>query len=209
MPAHITGGSSFLRDLSAFDADELLRTAGQSLDAVQKLAALIEENHPMHVWCGFGMQRHRYGGFAVRLIDALSMLTGNIGCRGGGVNYAHQGMLLFSDAIMQRRSDTRFIDINQFADSLAALHDPPVRFLWIACRNPLGQDVSLQKLLSTWTQLDFVVTADKFLTQGAALSDLFLPVTTEFEELDAYAGYFHHWVGLNTPRHPAARRGEE
>ena len=206
MPAHIAGGATFLRDLAALDAGELLRTAGQSLDAVQKLAALIEENHPMHVWCGFGMQRHRHGGFAVRLIDALSMLTGNIGCRGGGVNYAHQGMLPFSDAIMQRRSDTRFIDINRFADSLAALHDPPVRFLWVACRNPLGQDVSLQKLLSTWTQLDFVVTADKFLTQSAALSDLFLPVTTEFEELDAYTGYFHHWVGLNTPAIPP--RGE-
>ncbi|WP_302949889.1 molybdopterin-dependent oxidoreductase [uncultured Selenomonas sp.] len=198
-PAHIADGTLFLRDLAALDPTELLRISGQSLDVVTKLAELIEEHHPLHIWCGFGLQRHRHGGFTIRLIDALSMFTGNIGCRGGGVNYAHLNMLPFSDAMVQRRSDTRFIDINQFAESLAALQDPPIRFLWIACRNPLGRDVSLQKLLSAWTQLDFVVTADKFLTQSAALADVFLPVTTEFEELDAYTGYFHHWVGLNTP----------
>jgi anaerobic selenocysteine-containing dehydrogenase len=179
-----------------------LAAVDQPLATVEFLAGLIADSQPMHIWCGFGLQRHIHGGLTIRLIDALSMLTCNIGLPGGGVNFADTGMWDFPQPIIGRRPDTRFININNFAHELQQLSDPPVKFLWVACRDPLRQDMALRDLRAAWQDLELVVTADKFMTKTAQMSDIFLPVTTEFESLDVFGGYFRHFLGINEPAIP-------
>ena len=205
-PDKTTGARELITDICQIPAAPLLDATGQSEEAIAFLAGLLAQDHPTHIWCGFGLQRHIHGGLTLRLIDALSMLTGNIGVPGGGVNFADKGMDIFPYHIMQKRPDTRFININNFAQSLKGLTVPPVKFLWIACRDLLRQDASLTELDELWPQLELVVVADKFLTHSAQMADIVLPVTTEFEELDVLGGYFRHWVGLNEPAIPP--RGE-
>ena len=96
--------------------------------------------------------------------------------------------------------------INNFAHELQQLSDPPVKFLWVACRDPLRQDMALRDLRAAWQDLELVVTADKFMTKTAQMSDIFLPVTTEFESLDVFGVYFRHFLGINEPAIPP--RGE-
>ena len=187
----------FLAGLEKIDQAKLLATVDQTEEAIDFLADLIAAHHPMHIWAGFGLQRHLQGGLAIRLIDALSMLTGNIGIAGGGVNFADRDAFHLPRPIKQHRDDTRFVNINQFSHTLQTLKDPPVRLLWIACRNLLSQDVGLQELHALWPNLELIVTADKFLTPTAQMSDIVLPVTTEFEDLDVYTGYFQQWLGIN------------
>ena len=193
----ITGLAEFLEGLSKIDQSKLLAAVDQSEEAIDFLTGLIAAHHPMHIWAGFGLQRHLQGGLAIRLIDALSMLTGNIGIAGGGVNFADRDAFQLPRFIEQRRNDTRFVNINQFSHTLQTLTDPPVRLLWIACRDLLTQDVGLQELHALWPNLELIVTADKFLTTTAQMSDIVLPVTTEFEDLDIYTGYFQQWLGIN------------
>lgn len=197
--AKTVGDEKLLRDIRHIDGQKLLSVTGQRQDTIDFLAGLIAQNSPMHIWCGFGLQRHIQGGLTIRLIDALAWFTGNIGLPGGGINFADTGMRIFPNAIMQRRPDTRFVNINNFANSLRGLEEPPVKFLWIACRDLLRQDVGLEELQQLWQELELVVVADKFLTHTAKMADLVLPVTTEFEELNVYGGYFRHFVGLNEP----------
>jgi len=116
------------------------------------------------------------------------------------------GMDIFPYHIMQKRSDTRFININNFAQGLHNLNAPPVKLLWIACRNPLRQDAGLTELKELWPQLELVVAADKIMTHSTQMADIVLPVTTEFEELDVYGGYFRHRISINEPAIPP--RGE-
>lgn len=205
-PDKTTGAKELIADICKIPTAPLLDAVGQSEEAIDFLAGLLAQEHPTHIWCGFGLQRHIHGGLNLRLIDALSMLTGNIGVTGGGVNYADNGMDIFPHNIIQKRPDTRFININNFAQSLKGLALPPIKFLWIACRDLLRQDANLVELEELWPQLELVVVADKFLTHSAKMADIVLPVTTEFEELDVIGGYFRHWVGLNEPAIPP--RGE-
>lgn len=200
LPTHsdkIAGLKEFRAGLSRIDRSKLLAATDQSPENIDLLTDLIAQHHPMHIWAGFGLQRHLQGGLAIRLIDALAMLTGNIGISGGGVNFADRAAFHLPLPIKQLRNDTRFININQFASTLQTMQAPPVRLLWVACRDLLSQDVGLQELHNLWPNLELVVTADKFLTKTAQMSDIVLPVTTEFEDLDIYTGYFQQWLGIN------------
>lgn len=205
-PDQTTGAAELIAAALQMPAAPLLKAVGQTAETIAFLAALLAENKPTHIWCGFGLQRHIQSGLTIRLIDALAMLTGNIGIPGGSVNFADKGMDIFPYKIAGQRKDTRFVNINNFAYSLKNLTDPPAKFLWVACRNPLRQDVGLLELQELWPQLEFVVVADKFLTHTAQQADIVLPVTTEFEELDVYGSYFRHWLGINEPAIPP--RGE-
>ena len=203
----VTGADELLTAVQKVPADRLRKAAGMSDKAVSFLADLLAQNHPTHIWCGYGLQRHVQSGLAIRLIDALAFLTGNIGLPGGGVNFADMGL---TDTIpfhlMQERPDTRFISINNFAESLRKMQTPPIKFLWLAGRNLLRQDVGLNELNKLWSQLEFVVVADKFMTHSAQMADILLPVTTEFEELDIVGSYFTQRMGINEPAIPP--RGE-
>ena len=203
----VTGADELLAAVKKSPADRLLNAAGMSAKAVTFLADLLAQNHPAHIWCGYGLQRHVQSGLTIRLIDALAMLTGNIGVPGGGVNFADTGLVdTLPFKFMLERPDTRFVDINNFAHSLKTLHNPPIKFLWIAGRNLLRQDAGLTELHKLWSQLECVVVADKFMTHSAQMADIFLPVTTEFESLDIIGSYFIHRLGINEPAIPP--RGE-
>ena len=202
----ISGQQELLTAVRKVNSAKLCHAIDQPPAAVEFLAGLIAAASPMHIWCGFGLQRHIHGGLTIRLIDALSMLTGNIGIPGGGVNFADMGMAKFPHVLRGHHPGTRFININSFAHELHSLTDPPVKMLWTACRDPLRQDMALNDLQKAWQDLELVVTADKFLTKTAQMSDIVLPVTTEFESLDVFGGYFRHHLGINEPAIPP--RGE-
>ncbi|WP_151191826.1 molybdopterin-dependent oxidoreductase, partial [Desulfotomaculum copahuensis] len=95
-----------------------------------------------------------------------------------------------------RRGD-RLISINDFWSGIMSAKDPPVRMLWLSCRNPLVQDARPSLAREAMEKLDLVVVADLFLTATARAADLVLPVTTFFEECDLVMSYWHYWVSLN------------
>ena len=199
---HTSGWQQYLDYLNALDLDELVSYCGQSLATIQELASLIGKGSPVFNWIGFGMQRHVNGGQNIRAINALAALTGNIGRAGGGVHYAQQDTWSFNFDILCRSNsfpekENRLVDINNFASVLSSFTDPPVKMLWVSCRNPLTQDPQSQLMLELINKLELVVTVDQFLTPTAQKSNLVLPTTTHFEELDVVSSYWHHWIGIN------------
>lgn len=192
-----TGWPEFDRQLAGECIDELANRCGQDRQVLEELAAWIGNSKPVFIWVGFGMQRHVNGGNNIRQVNALAALTGNIGLPGGGVHYAHPLTGLFQYRFLQDQPENRYLNINEFAFELARTGDPPVKFLWVSCRNLLTQDVCSTLLQEQLKRLEMIITVEQFLTPTAQYSDIVLPAATQFEEVDLVPSYWHYWIALN------------
>lgn len=177
---------------------------GLPKDVIETLAREYATAKPANIWIGYGMQRHTNGGQNVRAIDALAAITGNIGKTGGGAQYAQLETWGFNyHAMIQGKpegsggSGDRAININNFGAEVLAANDPPIKMLWIACRNPMSQDPETSVVKKAFEAMDFVVTADQFFTPSVQMSDIVLPVTTLFESPGVNVSYWHYWLCLN------------
>jgi anaerobic selenocysteine-containing dehydrogenase len=190
---------------------------------IREVAEEFATADPATIWIGYGMQRHTNGGAAVRSIDALAAMTGNIGKEGGGARYGHlqtwgfnyhamiqkqpegskgftgaaaKGEFDFTSGSAQSYSD-RTVNINKTAQAILDTKDPAIRMLWVSCKNPFAQDFDRPKLEKAFDTLEMVVTVDQFFNETVANSDIVLPVTTLFEEWTVNVSYWHYWLGLN------------
>lgn len=201
---HTHGWQVFKNYLTNYDLEEAAAICGQKIEHMEMLAEMIGSTKPVFIWTGFGLQRHINGGQNIRSINALGAMTGNLGLPGGGVHFTQQATWNFNFHILnsperdkQEPQAIRRIDINNFSTELKNLDNPPVKLLWISCRNLLTQDVRKKELIEVLKDLELIVTVDQFLTPTAQYSDIVLPATTQFEELDVVPSYWHHWIGLN------------
>jgi len=211
---YVYGWPAFLEYLKNQVSPKWAETVtGLPYQAVTELAELYGRERPAAIWMGMGLQRHVNGGQNVRAINALAALTGNLGKPGAGIYYAStENWDLFSGHAAKwpqpegNSGANRLVNINDFGRGLLKTGDPPVKMLWLAGRNPVVQDPGSRYLAEAFERLELVVLADQFLTRSARYADLFLPVTTQFEEWDVVASYWHKWIGVNQPA--IAPRGE-
>lgn len=196
---HTEGWQEYLTYLETADMTFLTEQSGQTEQVIDWLAEKIGAVKPVFFWAGFGLQRHVNGGQNLRAINALGAIAGCLGVSGGGVHYAQQLTWGFNFRFLESPAGNRQISINRFAEELATLQDPPVKLLWVACRNLITQDANRALLLKQLGNIDFIVTVEHFLTPTAKCSDIVLPATTHFEELDIVPSYWHHWIALNEP----------
>jgi anaerobic selenocysteine-containing dehydrogenase len=198
---------------------------GLSADVIRQLAEEFTAVNPATVWIGYGMQRHVNGGANVRAIDAFVAMTGNIGIEGGGARYGHLHTWGFNyNAMLQKppvgsigmpgaagttsefgsagevaHYSDRSLNINQTAKGILEANEPPVRMLWVACKNPFAQDFDRSKMEKAFEKLEMVVCADQFFNETVQHADIVLPVTTAFEEWNIDASYWHYWLSINQP----------
>ena len=191
--------------------------------AIARVAEEFATAEPATIWIGYGLQRHVNGGATVRSVDALVAMTGNIHKEGGGARYGHlhtwgfnynaliqkqpEGSVGFQgeagpkgefDFVKQKTSYTdRTVNINQTARMILETDNPPIRMLWVACKNPFSQDFDLNMMKKAFAELEMVVVVDKFFNQTVEQADIVLPATTQFEEWTVNVSYWHYWLGLN------------
>jgi anaerobic selenocysteine-containing dehydrogenase len=191
---------------------------------IARAAEEFASNKPATIWIGYGLQRHVNGGATVRALDTLVAMTGNVGKVGGGARYGHLQTWGFNyHAMIQQPPkgakgylgpaakgefdftkkeggpsySNRTLNINKTARELLEATDPPVRVLWVSCKNPLSQDFDRNKLVEGFKKMEMVVAVDQFFNQTVELADIVLPVTTLFEEWTVNVGYWHYWISLN------------
>lgn len=216
--------ASYLRGRISVEAAAKL--TGVPAEQIMRVAEEFATAKPAAIWIGYGMQRHTNGGAAVRALDALAAMTGNVGKAGGGARYGHlqtwgfnyhallqkppagakgfvgqggpKGEFDFSgDAAKKVEYTDRTLNINKTAEEILNANDPPIRALWVSCKNPLSQDFDRPKLVKAFQKPELVVTVDQFFNQTVELSDIVLPVTTLFEEWTVNASYWHYWLSVN------------
>jgi anaerobic selenocysteine-containing dehydrogenase len=194
-----THGFEDLRELaSSVSMEEIEKATDVSRETMYELACAYS-NGPTSTFLGLGMQRYQNGGNTIRLIDALSAISGNVGIPGGGSNYGNLavGESFNKDVLTlpNRRKEVRqFTRMNQ-AEEILKASDIPVKVLFITRSNPLTQVPDTNVVKKAFQSVPAVVVVDQYLTDSAEIADYFLPCTTVFEEEDVYyASMYHHYI---------------
>ncbi|MCP5004038.1 MAG: molybdopterin-dependent oxidoreductase, partial [Planctomycetes bacterium] len=166
----------------------------------EDIRALAEDMYrlrPNFIHLGFGLQKHTYGGEAVRTIALLPPLVG-----GFRVHYSNT----------DRELDLGFLQGKQFACKEAGAHKKTynmaqlgkvlgtneVKSLFIFNTNPVV-NLPNQRLVKKGLEREdlFVVVHDLFLNDTCSYADIVLPATSFLESFDVHVCYYHNYMSVN------------
>ena len=203
--AHADGVDDYLEACRPFPLARAAEQCGVEADTISAFVDLLAERRPAYWRTGWGMERNRNGGSAVRAVFALPVLTGAFGRLGSGVHLhtAHDlpwrsGALV--DAVLgpvgapgsvARDRPRRHVNQNLLGQLLVAPGaEPPVAVLVVQGANPAVMNPAQAKVLAGLARDDlFTVVHDQVLTDTARYADVVLPATTHFETPDVIVPY--------------------
>ncbi|NUO47498.1 MAG: molybdopterin-dependent oxidoreductase [Polyangiaceae bacterium] len=169
-------------------------TFAEAEDIARRLA-----NGPTAILVGWGMGRRKNGGGIVRALDALGLISGNVGIRGGGVSFYFRRRGAFDVGFVGNKPPPRTICEPLFGSEILAAKDPPVRAVWITAGNPVAMLPDSETNARALETRELVVVVDAFLTDTAQRATVVLPTTTLLEADDLLGAYGHHWLGVAQP----------
>ena len=191
------GFEDFQRILDCFCIDELAGRCDVPLAQIDQMADILMAHHPTATLLGWGLHRWEHAHYAIRSIDALAAITGNIGVPGGGVSqgfeeygpYDPEG---WGDEKSPRQRKLLMAAIGQ---EIMQAEDPPVKMIFVTAANPVCMAPNSNKVARAFDQTEFVVVVGHFLDDTSDYADIFLPSTTFVEEKDVMASFGHNYVG--------------
>ncbi|MCH2127778.1 MAG: molybdopterin-dependent oxidoreductase [Pirellulaceae bacterium] len=169
---------------------------------VEDIELLAELYHrgPSSIQVGWGMQRRTWGSSTIRVLDALAAISGNLGIPGGGVCFSSKWLGNFNMSFLKGMAAApRTIPEPLLGPSILEAKDPPIRFVWVTCANPvtmLPESLTVARALES---RELTVVVDAFLTDTARCADVVLPTTTMLEDDDILGSYGHHWIAESRP----------
>ena len=202
--AHATGVDEYLAASRAWSLDRAAEVCGLDPAEIAALVDLVGSRRPAFWRPGWGLERNRNGGSAVRAVLALPVLSGAFGCLGSGVHLSTGHDLNWDDDGLRRavlgpaaadpsrpRPARRHVNQNQLGQLLTEPGDrAPVRVLFIQGANPAVMNPAQAKVLDGLAREDlFTVVHDQVMTDTACLADVVLPATTHFEVDDVSIPY--------------------
>ncbi|MCT8977729.1 molybdopterin-dependent oxidoreductase [Clostridium sp. CX1] len=181
---NVIGFEEYKAYLDTLDINYLCKECGVDISTVKELTYLYAKEKYSSIHLGYGLQRYKNGGNAVRAIDALAAITGSIGKKGGGVNYSNKVYpdVLNLDPYNSRKHalNEREFDLNHFPD----FTKENLKAIFISKANPLNQWPNLNEFTKAFKSVEFKVCIDMFLTDTAKHCDLVIPCTNTLESED-------------------------
>ena len=204
LAAHADGCDVLVRRAAEWP---LARAAAECDVAAGDIAALVEAYaaaSPAVVRCGWGVERNRNGGQAVRAILALPAVAGKFGVRGGGYTMSLSRTFPIDAAALARpdlaRGRVRQINMVQLGRMLTEPQQPPIRALFVYNANPVAMTPDQNRVLAGLQRDDlFTVVHEQVLTDTARFADLLLPATTVFEQTELFKSYGHYVLQYSEP----------
>ena len=199
--AHTRAPQKFLNLINAQPINHLLSVCDVSRTDLEQIYAGYALKEPVATLNGSGVQRYRYGGENVRFINALALLSGNIGRAGGGSYFqlhAYRNLnlkWLRTHEKLPRRS----FQFPVIGRKILEAENPPVEMLWINGSNVINQAPDSQLTIKAFASVDFKVVVDAFMTDTAQHADLVLPSTLIMEQEDIIGSYLHEQVHYVCP----------
>ncbi len=196
---HVQGFDGYRRLVRSVSLADVTAATGLELAAVEELAELYAGTRPLATLIGLGPSWWPYAGQAVRLIDALAAISGNLGVPGGGAQTDTSAGYAGTDFSVLREAGARQgrkVLLPRLGQAMLEA-DPPLRVGWIAGANPAATCPDTARVSQALASLDFLVVVDQFITASAEQADLFLPCTTYLEQEDVVVAYGHHHIGVN------------
>ena len=191
-----TNWSTLLAILQSYPMEQLAALCEVTFLDIQRLYSWYAEDGPTATIVGAGLQRHAFGGENVRFINALALLSGNIGRSGAGSYFhLHSMRNLNLDWTKDPGGKPRrsFLMPTIGRNILEAKY-PPVRMIWVNASNVINQAPDIRETIRAFEAIEFKVVVDAFMTDTAERADLFLPCSLMFEEEDIGVSYLHDFV---------------
>lgn len=192
---YVLGFQEYKDHLENFDLDYLSYECGIEIEDIEKLTKYYCEKNSS-IYLGYGMQKYNNGGNTIRAIDALGALTGQIGVKGGGVNYANKVLSRildldpFKSEEFGENREFYVSNINEFMEEPKKYSlnredsNAPIKIMVIANSNLMNQLPNLNRLNNSIDKVEFKVCFDMFMTDTASKCDLFIPCTNTLESED-------------------------
>ena len=201
---YVKGFCEYKKAAEKFGPEKVEEITGVSRKDLHNIADLIGKIKPMTLMAGFGIQRYRNSGQTIRTLISLPVLTGNIGCKGGGWAYANLQSHIFDEVndplaiyyLEYENGIPNSIPVSQLGRGILESSHPPVKMIWVERGNPVAQNPDTGSVIKAFRSLDFRVVVDQFLTDTAKEADIVLPAKTMFEQSDVINAYWHHYIQL-------------
>ena len=188
---HVLGFNRFKAYASSFTLEKAERITGINAKTIENMALQYAKAEKASIYIGYGLQRYHNGGNTVRCIDALGAITGKIGKKGCGVNYAARSISPYLYDVDKKSlvfaKNRRLLTLGNLGEFLETVHDPPVKAIFVGCGNPLTQSPDLKKTVQNFSRVEFKVVFDHFMTDTARQADIVLPAASVFEQDDFFA----------------------
>jgi anaerobic selenocysteine-containing dehydrogenase len=143
----------------------------------------------------WGLQRYIYGGENVRFINALAMISGNIGISGGGAYYnisSGRNLGSWEHLVVDQAPERREFLVQDLGAELRKA-DPKVEFIWVDGHNIVNQVPDCLSVAEQFRK-PFVVCVDGFMNDTALTADVILPPAFMLEREDVLGSMLHNYV---------------
>jgi len=161
--------------------------------------------NPVATLISAGLQRYRYGGENVRFINALAMLSGNIGRSGGGSYFQLHAYRNLNLQWMREgeKLPRRSFQFPLIGREIMAADNPSIEMIWVNGSNVINQAPDSRQIIKAFAGVDFKVVVDAFMNDTARHADLVLPAALIMEQEDIIGSYLHEHVQRVCPVLPA------
>ena len=168
---------------------------------IREFARLYADSKPSFIYVGSGCQHHTNGGMTLRTLSCLPALVGTWGRPGGGIFFPTSTIFPVDWDYLEgedlRPNPPASFNMNSLGEILTN-GNPRISSLYVFNANPTAVLFNQNKLLSGLLREDlFTVVHELFFTDTAYYADMVLPSTTQFEQVDLHASYYHLSLQLN------------
>ncbi|MEQ6376385.1 molybdopterin-dependent oxidoreductase [Bacillaceae bacterium S4-13-56] len=178
-----------------FSWNSIIEETNVSRETIYELAKIFV-NGPTTMFLGLGMQRYKNGGSTIHAINALGAISGNIGVRGGGVNFGNlavgQSFDINNLVGKHVKKEARYFKRMTWNREVIESNNPKIQTIFINRHNPITQVPDSNLTRKTLQETPHVIVLEQTLTETAELADYVLPVATVFEETDIYYSSMYH-----------------
>jgi len=185
--------AAFTKWIDGINLSDMRRACDVDMKSIELLVDYYADRTPVASLIGWGLQRYRYGGENVRAINALAMVTGQIGRNGGGVYYNISSGRNFKPWMHAPATGHRHLRLSHLAQEIHAA-DPAIKLIWIDGFNPVSQAPDSHQVARALQAADFTVVVDAFMTDTAQCADLILPCALALEREDVIGSCLHPYV---------------
>ena len=191
------GFEQFREVAKDFDIERVSRITNLSVEDIRELAEDLYRIRPNFIHLGFGIQKHLYGGEAVRTIALLPPLVG-----GFRVHYSNTNREIDLGFLQGKHLANQAQTENQKMHNMAQLgrilEAGEVKFLFVFNTNPLV-NLPNQRLVKKGMESEdvFTVVHDLFLNDTCSYADIVLPAPSFLESFDIHVCYYHNHMSIN------------
>jgi formate dehydrogenase alpha subunit len=200
------------KSLAYFTPQRVEELSGISPDDLFQLAELFATSGRGSIYFSMGITQHTHGVDNVRAVANLSMITGNLGFPGGGVNplrgqsnvqgacdmgalpNVFSGYQPVTDSAVREKfasaweTDPAAMDdkIGMTVTEMVQSMGEDLRGLYIMGENPMLSEPNLNHAEKQFKKLDLLIVQDIFLTETAKLADVVFPAASFAEKTGTY-----------------------